>query len=168
MDTNDSSSDMLSTLSIFLILPYAILRIYLYHLERFSILSSHFSLMTETSNDIALEIKLAPPHYEFFTFIGGILGALVSGVIGAILAFVVFGVFISKIGVENGAGILTYFIPLFGFLIVCVTLSINRLIARGFLGLTHVGGGESGVKYIMLSGMFVTIATIPYYLALSF
>lgn len=168
MDTNDSFSDMLSTLSIFLILPYATLRIYLYHLERFSILSSHFSRMTETSNDIALEIKLAPPHYEFFTFIGGILGALVSGVIGAILAFVVFGVFISKIGVENGAGILTYFIPLFGFLIVCVTLSINRLIARGFLGLTHVGGGESGVKYIMLSGMFVTIATIPYYLALSF
>lgn len=124
--------------------------------------------MTETNNDIALEIRLAPPHYEFFTFLGGILGALVSWVIGAILSFIVFGIFISKIGIENGAGILTYFIPLFGFLIVCITLSINRLIARGFLWLNHVWGGESGVKYIMLSGMFVTIATIPYYLALSF
>lgn len=89
--------------------------------------------MNEINSGIALEIKLAPPHYEFFTFLGGTLGALVSGVIGAILSFVVFGVFISKIGVENGAGILTYFIPLFGFLIVCITLSINRLIARGFL-----------------------------------
>lgn len=124
--------------------------------------------MNEINSGIALEIKLAPPHYEFFTFLGGTLGALVSGVIGAILSFVVFGVFISKIGVENGAGILTYFIPLFGFLIVCITLSINRLIARGFLWLTHVWWWENGVKYILLSGLFVTIATIPFYLALSF
>lgn len=119
--------------------------------------------MSQPLNTSAL---LTPPEYHLYTYFGAILGVFVSAIIASVLSLMTFLVLLKPGGgeVQNEfAGVILYFVPIVATIITIIGLGVNRLIARGLLGLEHVLGGEVGMRYILLSACIMMIGSLPLY-----
>lgn len=117
--------------------------------------------MTTQINNI-----LTPPEYHIYNYFGAILGVFVSAIIASVISLLTFLILLKPGGGEiqnEFSGVILYFVPIVATIISLIGLSVNRLIARGLLGLDHVLGGDLGMKYILLSACVMMIGSLPLY-----